>query len=200
MIQEWKNKGRSLLEIKVARFKRRLGNDRLTLRLCRLRDLGILRRLFTSRLFLEANGVAIRGFNTTFSVSVWAITTFQVIYLIEVEGREERRIVGFVGLYNIEIGRSLWLSLSIFSEDRRRGYGRQALGLILDYLQEARVGREMFAEVLRENISSLSFFKKLGFQVCGFHRDKLLLTNLFAVPTFKHLYDEHRGSRIPEAC
>ncbi len=139
-------------------------------------------------------GIKGKPFGSVFAFWRWATTIFQVIYVIEAREAEGERAVGFTGLYNIVIGRSLWLSLWVFKpEDRRRGCGRQALGLILDYLQETRVAREMFAEVLRENISSFSFFKKLGFQVCGFHRDKLLLEKrLFVARAFNHLYEEHQ--------
>ncbi len=102
--------------------------------------------------------------------------TFQLIYLIEIEENGTRRIVGFLGLYHMELGRSVTLSLTVFRpEDRRQGYGEKALALILNLLQDNGAAEVVYAEILKSNVPSLRLCRKLGFEVRGFYQDKLLL-------------------------
>jgi RimJ/RimL family protein N-acetyltransferase len=91
-----------------------------------------------------------------------------VVYVIEVEEDGRCRIAGFAGLYNMQIGKSLWLSVAIFNpSDRRRGYGTRVLELLLDLLQRNGAAETVYAEVLKTNTTSLSFLRKLGFEVCN---------------------------------
>ena len=75
-------------------------------------------------------------------------STFQVIYLIEIEENGKRRVIGFAGLYDMDLGRSLSLSLTLFNpEDRKRGYGEKALTLLLNLLQRNKAAEVIYAEI-----------------------------------------------------
>jgi RimJ/RimL family protein N-acetyltransferase len=101
---------------------------------------------------------------------------FECFYLIEIKAVGKDRMIGFVGLYNLEIGQRLYLSAVLFDlKDRRQGYGRQALTLLFNFLKEAGVSKEVRAEVFRRNASSLAFLKMMGFEVLSDHGDHLLL-------------------------
>ena len=147
----------------------------LTLRLYRLKDLPVLHSLFTPEIFFEASGAELKA-SSLLSFYKWMKTTFQVVYVIEVEETDGRRIAGFVGLYNMKIGQSLWISLTIFSpEHRRRGYGAKALELLLDLLQKNGAAETVYAEVSKTNRTSLSFFTRLGFGVSRCYEDSFVL-------------------------
>lgn len=186
--QEKRSSALDFFRIRIVNFERRLKSGGLTLRLYRLRDLHILYPLFTSKILLEASGVKFKVFNSLFSFSKWLITTFQAVYVIEIEENGGHRIVGFSGIYNMKIGQSLWLSLTIFNpEDRRRGYGGKVLKLLLDSLRKNGAAQTVYAEVLKTNESSLRFLRKLGFEVCGQDENKFLLygvSPLVAAPVF----------------
>jgi len=103
-------------------------------------------------------------------------STFQVIYLIEIDEKGERRIVGFAGLYDMVLGREVKLSLAVFNpEDRGRGNGEKALSLLLNLLQENRAAEVVYAEILNSNVPSLRLCRKLGFEVKSLSEDRLLL-------------------------
>jgi len=103
-------------------------------------------------------------------------STFQVIYLIEIEENGGCRVIGFVGLYDIELGRNLRISLTIFNaEDRGRGYGEKALTVLLSLLHENGAAEVVYAEILKSNVPSLRLCRKLGFKVKRLYQDKLLL-------------------------
>jgi RimJ/RimL family protein N-acetyltransferase len=140
-----------------------------------LKDSYILWSLFKPKIFLEANGFELKA-TSLLGFYEWLKITFQVIYLIEIKENVGRRIVGFTGLYDMQIGKSLWLSLAIFNpRDRRRGYGTRALKLLLDLLQKNGAAETVYAEVLRTNTPSLSFLRKLGFEICNQYEEKFLV-------------------------
>jgi len=94
-----------------------------------------------------------------FSFWFWLRATFQAVFVMEVEERGRRRIVGFAGLYGMKIGRSLWLSLAVFDpKDRRQGYGKQTIGLLLESFKTQGVARAFWSrfhgKIFRPYISS----------------------------------------------
>jgi RimJ/RimL family protein N-acetyltransferase len=162
--------------VKIIRFDRWINNDATTLRLYRLRDVPVLYSLFDPEIFFAACGVGDRQFRSLFSFWRWMINTFHVVYVIEAVGNRRSRIIGFVGLYNIEIGNSLWLSLTIFNpQDRKRGHGQQALGLLLDSLEKNGLVETVYGEILKTNMPSLCFSRKLGFEIYGQYQDRFFM-------------------------
>ena len=104
------------------------------------------------------------------------INTFHVVYVIEAVENRKLRIIGLVGLYNIEIGESLWLSLTIFNpQDRKRGHGQQALGLLLESLEKNELVETVYGEILKTNMPSLCFSRKLGFEIYGHYQDRVFM-------------------------
>lgn len=160
------------LGVRIVNFKRRMQTGRLTLRVCRLRDLRALHLLFTPEVFPESKSKS----HSLFSFYRWMKNTFQVIYLVEIEEKGGPRIAGFAGLYDIKLGRSLSLSLTIFNPgDRRQGYGEKALALLLGLLQENGAVEVVYAEVLKNNVPSLRLCRKLGFEAKRLNQGRLLL-------------------------
>jgi RimJ/RimL family protein N-acetyltransferase len=151
--------------VRTVHFKRRIEDGGLTLRLYRLRDLPVLHSLFKPEIFLEASGTELKA-GSSLSFYRWIKSTFQIVYVIEVEENDGRRIVGFAGLYNMRVGQGLWISFTIFDpKDRRRGYGTKALELLLDILQKNGAAETVYAKVSKTNLASLCFLRKLGFEV-----------------------------------
>jgi RimJ/RimL family protein N-acetyltransferase len=129
----------------------------------------------TPETFLEASGAELKA-SSSLSFYRWIKSTFQIVYVIEVEEKDGRRIVGFAGLYNIKIGQSLWISFAIFNpKDRTRAYGTKALELLLDLLQKSGAAGKIYAKVSRTNVPSLCFLRKLGFEVSRHYEDSFIL-------------------------
>ena len=165
-----------LAGIRTGRLRIRMEESRLVLRLYRLRDLITLRSLWRRQVFLAASGVRLKPLRSLISFWRWVHTTFQLLYIIEVEERNARRIMGFLGIYNMQLGRELWVSLVVLDgKDRGRGYGRRALGLLLSSLQEDRTVNRVCGEVLITNTQSLRLLQGLGFLAYGYNEDRLLL-------------------------
>jgi len=164
-----------LFGVKIVNFKRHTETGPLRLRLCKLRDLRTLYSLFTLEIFPEGQGSKSKP-SSLFSFYRWMKNTFRVIYLIEIEENGGRRIIGFVGLYDIELGRNLKLSLAVFNpEDRGRGYGEKAITVLLSLLHENGAAEVVYAEILKNNVPSLGLCTKLGFEVKSLSQDTLLL-------------------------
>ena len=166
----------SALGITITKLPRSVSNGAVTLRLYRFRDLPALSMLFTPEVLGKAYGGERRPFHSFFSFCTWLFTTFQLFYVIQAGEPRGRRIVGFVGLYGLDIGRSLQVSIGIFHPaDRRRGYGHQALTLLLRALQNNRVVQTVGVEVLKGNAPSLRFCQNLGFVVRGQNAQSFIL-------------------------
>jgi ribosomal protein S18 acetylase RimI-like enzyme len=67
-------------------------------------------------------------------------------------------------------------SPTIFNpNDRRRGYGTKALELLLDLFQKNDAAEKVYAKVSKTNVTSLCFFRKLGFEVSRRYEDSFIL-------------------------
>lgn len=163
-----------LFGVKIVHFKRQMGCGPLRLRLCRLGDLRILHSLLTPEIFSTL--ISRSKPRSLFSFYRWMKNTFRLIYLIEIQENAGHRIIGLAGLYDMELGLKLRLSLAIFNpEDRGRGYGEKALRLLLSLLQENRAAEMVYAEILKSNVPSLRLCRKLGFDVKESFQNRLLL-------------------------
>jgi RimJ/RimL family protein N-acetyltransferase len=165
-----------LLGIAVIRFERKITGERLRLRLVRMRDLFILRSTFRPDLLADVGGAALESFGSPVSLWRWFRSTFQVLYLIERKSACGHSIMGFIGLYNLDMGRRVFLSTVLFDpRHRRHGYGREAVHLLLDHLEEAGAAKEIYVEVVKNNLPSLKFFQNMGFKMQTTHSDCLLM-------------------------
>jgi RimJ/RimL family protein N-acetyltransferase len=165
----------NLFGVKIVHFTRHVGTGPFRLRWCRLRDLYSLYSLAMPEIFPEGEKSK-RPPRSFFSFYRWIKGTFQVIYLIEIQENGGRRVIGFAGLYDMELGRNLRISLTIFNpDDRQRGYGEKALIVLLGLLQENGAADMVYAEILKGNAPSLRLCRKLGFKVKKLYQDKLLL-------------------------
>jgi RimJ/RimL family protein N-acetyltransferase len=163
--------------IRTGRCRSRMEDCHLALRLYRFRDLIALCSLCKPEVFLAASGVRLKAFSSLVSFWRWMHRTFEVFYVIEVEeSNNAYRIIGFVGIYKTELGQSLWLSVVVFDpKDRKRGYGQRTLQLLLSSLEEDRIVKRVCGEVLASNTASLRLLEKLGFDIFGEERGRLLL-------------------------
>jgi diamine N-acetyltransferase len=172
---------KQLFAIKIVRFKYRIEGGGLTLRIYRFRDLPVLHSLFHIPSFLHISGVEPKTVRSLPLFWRWIRNSFHVFYIIEVAEDSGRRIIGFAGLYHIEIRKSLWLSLALFdAKDRGQGYGRRAVELLLKFFQKGDVVRTVYAEVMKNNLLSLCFCKRLGFELFGERRESFLLKSQIA--------------------
>jgi RimJ/RimL family protein N-acetyltransferase len=142
-------------------------------------------RLFVDALPKDVDVVAVndlvsvlgpKPLSSVMSFWKWVHTTFQLLYIIEIEKSDTRRIIGVLGIYNMQVGRELWVSLLVFdSKYCGRGYGRSALRVLLSSLQKDRTLRRVCGEVSLTNIQSLRLLQRLGFLTYGHNEDRLLL-------------------------
>jgi len=147
-----------ILGVTCAKFRRCLETPSLRLRHYGRRDIGILQTLFYPDFISKL-------FSSSLSFRRWLASTFQVLYLLEIRKNDGIvGVVGFIGLYRIDPGRSIWLSTGIFKpEDRGKGYGSKGLEILLDHFRESALAKKVFAEVKITNERSWSFFEKSGF-------------------------------------
>jgi ribosomal protein S18 acetylase RimI-like enzyme len=147
-------------------FKGKLSEtDGFTLHRYRLRDAGCLRRRFGPRVLHPPAGGGEAPPASSLGFWFWLHRTFRWVYTISLPDGVGRRIIGFIGLYGIEPARDITLAVTIFDpRDRRRGYGRRALRLLLADFRDRSVVPAVSVEVSPDNDISLAFFHTLGFR------------------------------------
>lgn len=136
----------------------------LRLRPLRMSDGPFMLRGFNDAAILKANGLSTPIVTSWFSVWWWMKKTFTPGYFIECDSK----LIGFIGLYNLMIGKSAEMSLIIFDKDARRlGYGTRAFNICTQSMQRHSVAKEILIHVKADNHSALSFWSKLGFVETG---------------------------------
>ena len=165
-----------MLGIEVVGFERKIRGKHLLLRLLRIGDLFILRYRFRAGLFPDVGGAKLESFVSLVSLWRWLRAKFQVLYVIEQKRAYANSIIGIIGLYDLEIGRRVSLSAVLFDpRDRRQGYGRESVNLLLNFLEKAGVSKQVYVEVLKGNSPSLTFFQNMGFKIQIAYSDCLLM-------------------------
>ncbi len=93
------------------------------------------------------------------SVWWWLKKTYSLLYCIEADSD----CVGFAGLYNLKNDGSCEMTLIIFDgKNRRKGYGTSVFNLLAENLSSH--NSTIRVEIRKDNISSISFWKRLGFE------------------------------------
>ncbi len=162
--------------ITLVKLPRALSAGSLRLRWRRCRDLPELYRLLRPEVFATASGVACPPFSSCWSFCLWICRTFPLLYVVELGAARQRRLVGFVGLYRLDPGRRVHCALVLFQPaDRRRGYGRQTLALLLQALQSHQVVKTVRVEVVQGNEAALRFWQHVGFAVRAHNTDTVIL-------------------------
>lgn len=83
--------------------------------------------------------------------------------------KETGKAIGFVDLFDFEPvhGRAGVGILIAGEENRGKGYGKNALELIIAYAKEILMIRMLFANIGADNSGSIKVFESCGFQKCG---------------------------------
>jgi len=93
---------------------------------------------------------------------VWSCIkkTFELAYCVEFESK----LIGFIGLYNLQLGKSAEMALVIFgANNRRMGYGTGAFHILAQTLRRCNFIEKIVVKVREDNDASLSFWTGLGF-------------------------------------
>ena len=89
--------------------------------------------------------------------------------------------IGAVDLFEYDaINRRAGLGILIGKQsDRGKGYGADALEIILQYAKEILALHQLYAHVLEENVASCNLFEKVGFIHTGTRKDWILEKGFF---------------------
>ena len=135
-------------------------DNNLKLRPLRIFDGHFIHRGLKDEIGLRTNGLSRLTDSSWFSVWWWIKKTYSYSFCIELDSRP----IGFIGLYNLALGKSADISLVIFDETfRRQGYGTRSFKLFVQSLRIHSVMKKVFITVKTDNHRALSFWKKLGF-------------------------------------
>lgn len=148
--------------IYYARIPFTIGNGNIRLRRLLFTDIPFLREALKEEGICPSSNIVRHKIFSSWLSLWWRIRkTFAVIYCIELTSER----VGFIGLYNLEPGKSSEISLIIFKREKRRcGYGSGAFALLAHYLKNHRILDRIIVKTGTDNIGSIGFWRKLGFK------------------------------------
>jgi RimJ/RimL family protein N-acetyltransferase len=145
-------------------------DDNLKLRPLRIFDGHFVHRGLKNEIGSKTNSLSGLTGSSWFSVWWWIKKTYNYSFCIELDSRT----IGFIGLYNLALGKSADISLVIFDETfRRQGYGTRSLKLFAQSLRRHSVMKKIFITVRTDNHRALSFWKKLGFSETSVLNDRI---------------------------
>jgi RimJ/RimL family protein N-acetyltransferase len=110
---------------------------------------------------LAFSGLSKPVFLSWLSLWWWIKKTFKIVYCIECDSKR----IGFIGLYDLSLGKSAEMTLVIFDKNiRRHGYGGRAFRIFSRNLKKISLIERIIVRVKTDNSISASFWQKLGFR------------------------------------
>jgi len=89
--------------------------------------------------------------------------------------RESSLAIGAIDLFEYDpLHRRAGTGILLDSTERNKGYGTEALRLVIDYCFEILDLHQMYASITTDNTASIKIFEKQGFIKTGIKRDWLL--------------------------
>ncbi|MFD0933041.1 GNAT family N-acetyltransferase [Psychroflexus salinarum] len=80
--------------------------------------------------------------------------------------------IGFIDLYDFDPkNKRAGLGILILEDYQSKGYGTEALELMLDYAYDVLDLHQLFASIMEDNKRSLKLFKSFGFESIGLKKD-----------------------------
>lgn len=91
------------------------------------------------------------------------------------------KVVGFIDLFDFDPqNKRAGVGIVVLEhEDRNKGFGEEALSLLCDYVFKVLGLKQLYANVMEENLASLHLFKKMGFTEVGLKKDWIFSNGTF---------------------
>lgn len=92
---------------------------------------------------------------------------------LAIVSKDSGELAGFIDLFDFDPknGR-VGIGVVVYSSDQRnKGYAKNALGLLLDYCQQHLQVHQVYANIGADNLPSISLFENLGFVKSGIKKD-----------------------------
>ncbi len=100
----------------------------------------------------------------SYSSDIFAVRELRLM----IEARDTGRTVGVIDISDFEPrDRRGFVGIAIIESERRRGFGRAALGLLCDYASEVLGMHQLVAQIASDNDASVALFTSCGFRTCG---------------------------------
>jgi RimJ/RimL family protein N-acetyltransferase len=100
--------------------------------------------------------------------------TDRYVFTFDIEDKETGKIVGFIDVSNINWinGTGMIDNLAIFEKgDRRKGYGKDAMLVLLDFAFNILGLHNIYLFVYKFNQHAIRFYEKIGLQIVRFLRE-----------------------------
>ncbi|PID94045.1 MAG: GNAT family N-acetyltransferase [Bacteroidetes bacterium] len=101
---------------------------------------------------------------------------------------ENPRTIGCVDLFDFDpTNRRAGIGILIDKEERGKGFGKEALEILIDYAFNTLNLHQLYCSILESNKQSITMFQNLGFQESGQKRDWTLVDGIWQNEHFLQL-------------
>jgi len=144
-----------------ARIPGYVKDGHLGLRRLRIFDGPFIRDILMDRDILKSGGLSKPISKSWFFVWWWIKKTFEPAYCVEFDSKR----IGFIGLYDLKLGKSAEMTLVIYEKNcRRMGYGTRTFHILAQALRRYNLIEKIVVKVREDNHASISFWTGLGFE------------------------------------
>jgi diamine N-acetyltransferase len=93
----------------------------------------------------------------------------QLRLMIDLKEKDKQRTIGTIDLFDFEpMHKRAGIGILISeNKDRRNGYAREALTIMINYCFEILNLHQLFCNIVKNNKASLKLFRKKGFEIIG---------------------------------
>ena len=107
-------------------------------------------------------------------------------------GGKEDQNIGFVDLYNFDpVHRRVGVGIVILKSEQKKGYGKEAVELVINYVFSYLNVHQIFASVAQNNDASIQLFESLKFEKTGVRKDWILSKNEYVDEFFYQKINVH---------
>ncbi len=93
---------------------------------------------------------------------------------------DEKKVIGLVDLFDFDPkNKRVGLGIIIEDTERNKGFGHEALTIVIDYAFATLDVHQLYANVTIDNVASMQLFEKLGFEKVGVKKDWILSNGVY---------------------
>lgn len=101
-------------------------------------------------------------------------------------------LIGFIDLFDFDPqNKRAGIGIVITSKNRHRGFAKDALKTLIKYCFEKLTLRQLYANILEDNATSLNLFKNQNFEIVGLKKDWNYFNNNFKNEWLLQLINTH---------
>jgi diamine N-acetyltransferase len=105
-------------------------------------------------------------------------TTKQIRLMIEI--KDTKKTIGCIDLFDFDpFNNRAGVGILICNEERNKGYATESLSLFLKYCFDILLLKQVYCNIISDNVESINLFKKFNFEIIGLKKKWIRKNNFW---------------------